>query len=85
VGWLARPWGNDERRNVANAFEQLEIQELIEKLRANGFGRFVDACIDGLVYTKSGRLNKSAACKILGLKPNEMERALKQMQALLTL
>ena len=44
-----------------NPFDQLENQELIQKLIDNGYGNLVDAFLlnDGKVYTKKGRLNKS--------------------------
>lgn len=47
--------------------EYLEIQELIEKLRQQGCSELVDGFLehDEKLYTKAGRLNKSAACRSL--------------------
>ena len=66
-------------------FDQLENQELIQKLIDNGFGHLVDAFLsnDNKVYTKRGRLNKSGACRVLKCKPKELEDAIKACQELL--
>lgn len=70
-----------------NSFNQLENQELIQKLIDNGFERLVDAFLlnDNKVYTKKGRLNKSGACRVLKWKPKELEDAIKECQELLKL
>lgn len=69
----------------SNSFDQLENQELIQKLIDSGFGNIVDAFLlnDGKVYTKKGRLNKSGACRVLNCKPKELEDAIKACQELL--
>lgn len=66
-------------------FDQLENQELIQKLIDNGFQKLVDAFLlnDSKVYTKKGRLNKSGACRVLKCKPKELEDAIKACQELL--
>ena len=66
-------------------FDNIENQELIEKLVASGFGKLVDAFLlnDSKVYTKKGRLNKSGACRVLKCKPKELEEAIKACQELL--
>lgn len=71
--------------NTSNSFEQLENQELIQKLIDSGFGPLVDAFLlnDGKVYTKKGRLNKSGACRVLKWKPKELEDAIQACQELL--
>ena len=71
--------------NTSNSFEQLENQELIQKLIDSGFGSLVDAFLlnDGKVYTKKGRLNKSGACRVLKWKPKELEDAIQACQELL--
>jgi hypothetical protein len=71
--------------NTSNSFEQLENQELIQKLIDSGFGPLVDAFLlnDGKVYTKKGRLNKSGACRVLKWKPKELEDAILACQELL--
>lgn len=70
---------------VSNSFDQLENQELIQKLIDSGHGILVDAFLlnDGKVYTKKGRLNKSGACRVLKCKPKELEDSLKACQELL--
>lgn len=70
---------------ISNTFDQLENQELIQKLIDNGFSDIVDAFLlnDTRVYTKKGRLNKSGACRVLNLKPKELEDRIKQCKELL--
>lgn len=70
---------------ISNSFDQLENQELIQKLIDSGFGNLVDAFLlnDGKVYTKKGRLNKCGACRVLKCKPKELEDAIKSCQELL--
>ena len=71
--------------NAISSFEQMENQELIQKLIDNGFGDLVDAFLlnDGKVYTKKGRLNKSGACRVLKCKPKDLEDAIIACQDLL--
>lgn len=70
---------------MSNSFNQLENQELIQKLIDSGFGELVDAFLlnDGKVYTKKGRLNKSGACRVLKCKPKDLEDVIKACQELL--
>lgn len=72
-------------KNSKNIFDQIENQELIQKLIDNGYGNFVDAFLlnDSQVYTKRGRLNKSGACRVLKCKPKDLEDAIKACQELL--
>lgn len=65
--------------------EFIERQELIQKLRDSGYGDIVDALLenDNKVYTKKGRLNKSGACRELGLKTKQLEDKLLEMRELL--
>ena len=65
--------------------KEIEHQELIEKLTKNGYGDIVGIFIDkeNKVYTKKGRLNKSGACRQLGLTPKQLEEKLEQMKELL--
>lgn len=48
--------------------ETLELEELMQKLRDKGCDELVDGFLenDQCLYTKSGRLNKSAVCRTLG-------------------
>lgn len=68
-----------------NVFDQIENQELIQKLIDHGFGKLVDAFLlnDTKVYTKKGRLNKSGACRVLKCKPKDLEDAIIACQSLL--
>jgi hypothetical protein len=70
---------------ISNSFDQLENQEMIQKLVDSGYGNIVDAFLlnDGKVYTKKGRLNKSGACRVLKCKPKDLEDAIKACQELL--
>ena len=65
--------------------EMLEIQEMITKLIANGYGDIVDCLLsnENKVYTKKSRLNKSATCRELNIKNKELEDKLEEMKALL--
>ena len=63
----------------------IEQQELIEKLRKNGFGEFVDQMLENeqQCYTKKARLNKSGACRVLGWKTKDLEDVMEQCRQLL--
>ena len=69
----------------SNSFDQLENQELIQKLIDSGHGDLVDAFLlnDNKVYTKKGRLNKSGACRVLKCKPKDLEDTIRACQELL--
>jgi len=64
----------------------LEMDEIIEKLKANGFEEYVSCLMDNEseCYTKKGRLNKSATIRKLGCKSKQLEDALEGMRELLT-
>ena len=68
-----------------NLFDNIENQELIQKLIDSGHSKLVDAFLlnDAKVYTKKGRLNKSGACRVLKCKPKDLEDAIKACQELL--
>ena len=70
---------------MSNLIEQLEKQELIDKLRGTGYAPLIDALLSNEkdVYTKTGRLNKSGACRVLGWKPKELEQALEACKDIL--
>ena len=65
--------------------DDIERQELIQKLVDRGYGELVEALLsnEGKVYTKKGRLNKSGACRELGLKTKQLEDKLLEMRELL--
>ena len=61
-----------------NFLEVIEKQEILQILEDRGFGDKIEALLlnENKVYTKKGRLNKSGACRILGMKPKELEEFL---------
>lgn len=63
--------------------ELLEREELIYKLINQGHAQLVDVLLRDDSYTKKGRLNKSAVCRILDWKPKQLEDALKECKILL--
>lgn len=68
-----------------SGIENIEMQELIDKLVKNGYGDIVKALLEDekKVYTKRGRLNKSGACRKLNLKSKQLEDKLAEMRELL--
>lgn len=70
---------------ASSLVEDLERQELINKLVANGYGDLIEVLLDNdEVYTKKGRLNKSGACRALGWKNKELEDALAKCREILS-
>lgn len=71
----------------ASMLEELERQELIQKLIDNGYEELIEALLlnESKVYTKKGRLNKSGTCRVLGWKPKQLEDALEECRKLLDL
>ena len=63
----------------------LEMEEVISKLKANGFEDIVECLLDNDTdcYTKKGRLNKSATTRKMGWKSKQLEDALAGMRELL--
>ncbi len=70
---------------MTKMLEEMEIQELIQKLIKNGYEDIVKILLenDNKVYTKKGRLNKSGACRKLKLKTKQLEDKLEEMKNLL--
>lgn len=71
---------------MKSATEQIETQELINKLVEKGYGKLIEVLITndgGKVYTKTGRLNKSGACRVLGWKTKQLDDALRECKELL--
>ncbi len=70
---------------VPRMVDNVERQELIQKLFDNGFGGLVEALLfnEQKVYTKRGRLNKSGACRVLGWKTKQLEDALFECRKIL--
>lgn len=70
---------------MSNIIDEMERQELIQKLINNGYGDVVKVLLENenKVYTKKGRLNKSGACRKLKLKTKQLEDKLQEMKDLL--
>lgn len=68
-----------------NPTSGIEMQEIIEKLKENGFSDIVECLIDNEndCYTKKARLNKSGTCRKMGWKNKQLEDALSEMRELL--
>lgn len=65
--------------------EEMERQELIQKLIDKGYGELIEALLsnENKVYTKKGRLNKSGTCRVLGWKTKQLEDALEECKKIL--
>ena len=65
--------------------KEIETKELIDKLIKAGYGEIVNAFLlnESKTYTKKSRLNKSGACRVLDLKPKQLDDQFKMMRALL--
>jgi hypothetical protein len=70
---------------MSNILDDIERQELIQKLIKSGYGDIVQVLLENenKVYTKKGRLNKSGACRKLKLKTKQLEDKLLEMKNLL--
>jgi len=68
-----------------NPTSGIEMQEIIEKLKENGYGDLVKCLMDNEAecYTKKGRLNKSSTCRQMDWKNKQLEDALAEMRELL--
>lgn len=71
---------------MRNPIDILEINELMQKLKDEGYGDIIDCLLENeqLVYTKKGRLNKSSACRELGVKNKELDDVLLKMREILS-
>lgn len=69
----------------SSMLEDMERQELIQKLIDRGYGHLVEALLlnENKVYTKKGRLNKSGTCRVLGWKTKQLEDALEECKKIL--
>lgn len=69
----------------SSTLEEIEREELIQKLIKNGFGDLVEVLLsnEGKVYTKKGRLNKSGTCRVLKWKTKQLEDALEECRKIL--
>lgn len=68
-----------------NPVHTLEMQEIIQKLKDNGFEDLVTCLLDNEndCYTKRGRLNKSSTSRKMGWKSKQLEDALQGMREIL--
>ena len=68
-----------------NFVDGIERAELIQKLIDAGFGDKVDALLsnENKWTTKKDRLNKSGACRVLDVKPKELEQLIETWQEIL--
>lgn len=73
------------KASVTNPVYAIEMQEIIDKLRKNGYGELLECLLDddNECYTKRGRLNKSATIRKLGWKSKQLEDALEGMREIL--
>lgn len=69
----------------SSVLEDLETQEMIDKLRAKGLGELVDTLLNNedKCYTKRGRMNKSGTCREGGWKTKELEDMLQNAREIL--
>lgn len=70
---------------MSDFINDLATKELVEKLIANGHEEAVNAFLlnENRCYTKQGRLNKSGACRVLGVKPKQLDDQFIMMRKLL--
>ena len=68
-----------------NPVYAIEMQEIVDKLCKNGYGKLIECLLDddNECYTKRGRLNKSATIRKLGWKSKQLEDALEGMKEIL--
>lgn len=72
------------KTSVINPVFSIEMQEVMQKLRDNGFGDLIECLFEETeCWTKKGRLNKSATIRKLGWKSKQLEDALRSMRELL--
>lgn len=70
---------------TSSMIEEMERQELIQKLVDKGYGELIEALLsnENKVYTKKGRLNKSGTCRVLNWKAKQLEDALEECRKIL--
>ena len=68
-----------------NFIDVLEKQEILNILENSGLGSQIEALLlnENKVYTKKGRLNKSGACRVLGIKPKQLEEFLARCRTII--
>lgn len=75
----------NKNMNTGNPVYAIEMREIIQKLKENGYSELVECLLDNEsdCYTKRGRLNKSATIRKLGWKSKQLEDALAAMREIL--
>lgn len=75
----------NKNMNTGNPVQAIEMREIIQKLKENGYAEIVECLLDNEsdCYTKRGRLNKSATIRKLGWKSKQLEDALTAMREIL--
>mgnify|MGYP000273461461 CR=1 FL=1 len=75
----------NKNMNTGNPVYAIEMREIIQKLKENGYTELVECLLDNEsdCYTKRGRLNKSATIRKLGWKSKQLEDALAEMKDIL--
>ena len=75
----------NKNTTTGDPVHEIEIQEIMQKLKNNGWGELVECLLynESECYTKRGRLNKSATIRMLGWKSKQLEDALIGMKDLL--
>ena len=75
----------NKNMNTGNPVHAIEMREIIQKLKENGYAEIVECLLDNEsdCYTKRGRLNKSATIRKLGWKSKQLEDALAAMREIL--
>lgn len=68
-----------------DSIRYLEIIEVVDKLRAKcSRPDVIDVLMDGAAYTKNGRLNRSALCRLCGLSGTQLNVLLAEFQGLVS-
>ena len=72
-------------KKQSSVVDLIEQQELIQKLKDCGYTDLVESLLsnENKVYTKKGRLNKSGACRVMGVKSKQLEDCLKECREIL--
>jgi hypothetical protein len=70
---------------MGNFVDGIERSELIQRLIDSGYGEEIDKLLSSECKwtTKKDRLNKSGACRVLGLKPKELEQLIEKWKEIL--
>lgn len=59
------------------------LQEEIKIIEEKGYGEIIQAIMDGEVYTKKGKINKSALCRKCNISLKDYHHAIEEIQSIL--